>query len=107
MLQDLRNKPVGGHSVGLGLELQEDPVPQRRLGDSAQVIEGDVVPSLEERPYLGGEHQGLAAHSVELRPIGMGRADQASPIEEHMLRDRHLAGDPLRGKDRFRVGDGV
>src|SRR6059058_143325 len=48
VLEDLVDDAVGTDPVGLRLELQEDPMTERRLGDGVEVVEGDVVAALEQ-----------------------------------------------------------
>src|SRR5262245_22249714 len=40
--QDVVQDPVGADALHLGLEVQDDAVPQRRVGDLADVVVGDV-----------------------------------------------------------------
>src|SRR5205823_3882576 len=83
----------------LRLELQEDPVTERRLGDGLEVVEGDVIAALEQGAHLAAEHQrlqpawtGAPAHiatdAVELGPVGMRGRDQAGGIAQHVLSGR-------------------
>src|SRR2546430_6591413 len=82
VLEDFADDAVGSDPVGLRLELKEDPVAERRLGDGRQIVEGDVVSTLEQRADFTGEHEGLhpawarapahiAPDVVELAPVGM------------------------------------
>ena len=48
-------------SFGLGFEVQDHAVPQRRQIDAAHVFEADVVAAFEQRPHLGGQRQRLRA----------------------------------------------
>ena len=60
-LEDLQEHVVGRDAFGLGLEVEDHAVPQRRQVDAADVLEADVVAAFEQGPHLGGQGQRLRA----------------------------------------------
>src|SRR5438034_884342 len=60
-LDDLPDQRVGVHSLGLALEVQDDPVTQRGRGECLDVLHAHVVSALREGPHLAAEHERLGA----------------------------------------------
>src|SRR3989442_13027710 len=60
-LYDLPDQRVGVDSLGLALEVQDDPVTQRGRGEGLDVLHAHVVGPLREGPHLAAEHERLAA----------------------------------------------
>src|SRR4051812_13961800 len=51
--QDVRDDVIGLHVLGLALEVEDQAVSQRRRGDGADVLAGDVIAVVEDGPQLG------------------------------------------------------
>src|SRR5207237_5728369 len=96
VLEDFADDAVGSDPVGLRLELQENPVTERRLRDRVEIVEGDVVAALEEGADFTGEHERLqparagapadiTPDAVELAPVGMGGGDQPGRVPQAVL----------------------
>jgi len=58
-VEDFQEDVVGLDPLGLGLEVQEDPVPKAGEEDAAEVLEADVEAAVEQGADLGGEHERL------------------------------------------------
>ena len=58
-LEQAADQVVGADPLGPGLEVQDQPVPEDRMGDRPDVGEVDVEPAREDRPGLGPEDQVL------------------------------------------------
>jgi hypothetical protein len=52
LLEDLSDDPVGAHAFSFGLEIEDQPVAQRRQRRLADVGERDVVAALHQRQDL-------------------------------------------------------
>src|SRR3989454_11511682 len=60
-LYDLPDQRVGVDTLGLALEVQDDPVTQRGRGEGLDVLHAHVVAPLREGPHLAAEHERLGA----------------------------------------------
>src|SRR4051794_16233110 len=58
-IEDIVHHIVGLDVLGLALEVQDQPVSQGRAGRRADVLAGDVVAVIEDRPDLGREDDRL------------------------------------------------
>src|SRR5262249_6933485 len=100
LLRDLGQAVVqdagGAHAVDVGLQVQDDPVAKRRVGDLANVLVRDVEATLEQRPDLASQHQRLRAARAravanvvvgDLRDAlapGVGRQHDPARVVEHL-----------------------
>ena len=117
ILQGLSDDVVGGDAVGLGFEVEDQPMPQSCVGDIGDVVEGDVGASVAECGDLGGEHYRLCTaragpvldvFSHRLRGVGSGgvcRCDKAGDVPRNVRGDGHLADQRLELLDAGGVGD--
>ncbi len=78
---------VAGDAVAFGGEIHDEAMPQHRLGQGADVFEGDVRPAVNERAGFGAENQ-------ELRGPRAGAPGElfASEIGSTWLRERAFGG---------------
>ena len=60
---------VGVDAFGLGFEIHDHAMPQRRQINAAHVFEADVVAAFEQRPHFGGQRQRLRSREG-WRPSG-------------------------------------
>src|SRR5258708_22187982 len=65
-IEHLEQDVVGLDAFGLRLEVEEDAVAEARQVDAAQVLETDIITSVEQSAHLGGEHEGL--HTARTTP---------------------------------------
>ncbi len=59
MLEDVGDQSLGGDTVGLRFEAEDQTVPQRSTRDRPQVVAGNVEPTLEQRAHLRARDQRL------------------------------------------------
>ena len=59
--EDVQKDSIDLNPLGLGFEIQKDPMPQGWQVDAANVFVADVVSSVEQGAYFGGQCDGLSA----------------------------------------------
>src|SRR5262249_55227367 len=91
--------------VGLGVEVGDQPVPQHRGRDQADVLGGDVRAAVQEGPGLASQHQELtrpragAPGDITANEIqGVVRVRARLPGQPHRVAD-HVFGDWHRKYD--------
>ena len=81
-VEDGADDRLGRDALGLALEVEDDPVPERRQGDRPDVVDRDVEPAVEQRvdlaagdERLGAARRAAVAHVVadEARARAAGR----------------------------------
>ena len=96
-LQQLSDYPVRRYTLGLGLEVQNEPMAQSGIRHRVQVIHGQVVPSLQQRPHLTPDDQ-------RLEPSGAGAIPDILPNGGRRLISIRMRGqDPRSRRNRGRV----
>ena len=97
--------------VRLGMEVQQDAVPQDRRGQRRDVFVGHVIAAVHQRARLGGQHQVLNAADAgaevdvlldEVRRGRVGRARHANEVDRiagDRIGDRHHADELLEAED--------
>ena len=108
---------LGRDALGLALEVEDDPVAERRQRDGPDVVDRDVEPAVEQGVDLAGGDEGLGAarraavaHVVadeagRARLVGVGRGQDAHGVGGHVRGDRDGPGEALHLDDLGRGAD--